>query len=93
MKKTGLCIVLTKEILKSPNARDITVIDKQSWAREFKGVKTMPSTIVEENIFKTEIRRIDSDIGNIKKSIERQDDKFTRAFEKLEKNWMPNSRR
>ncbi|MCL2010564.1 MAG: hemolysin XhlA family protein [Synergistaceae bacterium] len=43
-------------------------------------------SFVEEKVFSSEIKRLDSDLGNIKKSVEKQDDKFTRAIEKLEAN-------
>ena len=43
-----------------------------------------PSQFVEERVFSSEIKRIDSELGNIKKSVDKQEDKFTRALEKLE---------
>ena len=46
--------------------------------------ETLVENRQEERIFDSEIRRIDSEIGNIKKSADKQEDRFTRAFEKLE---------
>ena len=43
-----------------------------------------PVYFVEERVFDSEIKRINSDIARIEKSIDKQEDKFTRAFEKLE---------
>ena len=35
-------------------------------------------------VLSAELKRIDAEINNIKKSADKQEDKFTRAFEKLE---------
>ena len=45
-------------------------------------IKSTP--FVDEKNFNAEVRRLDSNIVSIKEAVEKQDDKFTRAFEKLE---------
>ena len=40
-----------------------------------------------ERIFGAEIRRVDSEINNIKKSADRQEDRFTRALEKIDQRF------
>ena len=49
--------------------------------------KIIPSQFLEERVFNSEIKRMDAELGNVKKSIDKQDDKFTRAFEKLEQRF------
>ena len=46
--------------------------------------ETTSRSFIEERIFDSEIKRLDYAILTVEKSIEKQDDKFTRAFEKLE---------
>jgi len=45
-----------------------------------------PKDFIENRVFVSEIKRLDSEVSNIKKSVEKQEDKFTRALGGVDMN-------